>query len=108
MKVLLLTDRLGKGGAETHIATLARVLRSMHVDVSVASAGGAVSDALERDGIRQIRLPLNTHHPIKLFLVRRALKKLIKQEGYDILHAHARIPACLIRGLQALNLTLQF
>ena len=99
MKVLLLTDFMGRGGAETHIATLARALKAMHVDVSIASSGGALADLLETEGIPQFRMPLRTHNPILWLLLRRALKKLVRREGYDVLHAHARIPAWLLRGL---------
>ena len=100
MNVLILTDRLGCGGAETHVASLAAELSKMHVDVTLASSGGALADELERAGIRQIRLPLDTHNPFRLLSARRALKKLIRREHFDVLHAHARIPAFLIRGLK--------
>lgn len=100
MKVLLLTDRMGRGGAETHVASLARALQKMHVEVAVASLGGSLADELEREGIPQIRLPFSTHNPLRLFALRRALIRLLKRERYDVLHAHARIPAFLIRGLK--------
>ena len=99
MKVLLLTDRMGRGGAETHVASLARALKNMHVEVAVASAGGSLADELEREGIKQIRLSFSTHNPLRLLALRRILKKLVKRERYNVLHAHARIPAFLIRGL---------
>ena len=60
MKVLLLTDRMGRGGAETHVASLARALQKMHVEVAVASLGGSLADELEREGIPQIRQPFST------------------------------------------------
>lgn len=100
MKVLLLTDRLGTGGAETHIATLALELRRKKVDVCVLSAGGRTSALLERVGIRQIRLPLLTHNPFRLLLLRRRIRRLIRTEKFDVLHAHARIPAFLIRNFR--------
>ena len=77
VKVLLLTDRLGTGGAETHIATLALELRRKKVDVCVLSAGGRTSALLERVGIRQIRLPLLTHNPFRLLILRRRIRRLI-------------------------------
>lgn len=99
MKILLLTDRMEAGGAETHVALLARELTRAGEDVVLLSSGGAMADALEAEGIRQIRWELCTHNPLRLLFFRGRLKKMIKKEGYEILHAHARIPALLIRGL---------
>jgi len=98
VKILLLTDRLGTGGAETHIATLALELRRKNADVCVLSAGGRTSTLLERMGIRQIRMPLLTHNPFRLLTLRRRIRRLIRTEKFDVLHAHARIPAFLIRN----------
>lgn len=100
MKILLLTDRLGTGGAETHIATLALELRRKNADVCVLSAGGRTSTLLERKGIRQIRLPLLTHNPFRLLILRHRIRRLIRAEKFDVLHAHARIPAFLIRNFR--------
>ncbi|MBQ9131675.1 MAG: polysaccharide pyruvyl transferase family protein [Clostridia bacterium] len=99
MKILLLTDRMENGGAETHIAQLARGLRALGASVTLLSAGGALADALEQEGIPQIRLPLCTHNPLRLMALRRALRRILLQERFDVLHAHARIPALLLRGL---------
>ncbi len=99
MKILMLTDRMDTGGAETHIASLAMGLWEMGCEVSVLSEGGRTADELESLGIRQIRMPLVTHNPIRWLLLRQRLKRLVKAERYDIIHAHARIPAFLMRGL---------
>ena len=99
MKVLILTDRMGTGGAETHIALLARGLARMGVEVTVLSGGGRIADELEREGIRQIRFPVSACNPWLCLKLRRILKRLAQREGYDLFHAHARLPACLMRGL---------
>ncbi len=100
MKILMLTDRMDMGGAETHIALLSRGLCEMGNDVTVLSQGGRMADELESHGIRQLRLPIATHNPFLWLRLRRELKLLVKREHYDILHAHARIPAFLMRGLK--------
>ena len=100
MKILILTDRLDVGGAETHIAELARGLRKAGAEVECLSSGGQTADLLAREGFRQHRLPLCTHNPIRLFFLRRQIKKLIRHRGYEVLHAHARIPALLLRRLK--------
>ena len=103
MKILLLTDRLDIGGAETHIAQLATELAQLGMQVWVASAGGATADRLEEAGIPQIRLPLGTHSPIKWLILRKKLHTFIKKERIEIAHAHARIPALLMRGVRRLG-----
>ena len=100
MKILLLTDRMTAGGAETHIALLAKGLLEMGEEVALLSAGGALADRLEHEGVPQYRMPLSTHHPIRLLILRHRIRRLIRREGFDILHAHARIPAFLIRGCE--------
>ena len=56
MKILILTDRLEIGGAETHIAQLAQELAMRGEQVIVASSGGRIADRLEKQGILQIRM----------------------------------------------------
>ena len=103
MKILILTDRLEIGGAETHIAQLAQELAMRGEEVIVASSGGRIADRLEKQGILQIRMPLNTHSPIRWLFLRYKIWALIKCERIDIAHAHARVPALLIHGIRRLG-----
>ena len=103
MKILLLTDRLDIGGAETHIAQLAKGLLESGNEVWVASAGGSVADRLEEQGIVQLQMPLGSHSPVRWWLMRRKIRDLIKRERFDVAHAHARVPALLIHGVRRLN-----
>lgn len=100
MKILMLTDRMDVGGAETHIAELALGLMRLGVTVEIASGGGKASDELGSAGILQHRMPFFSHNPIRLLICRRRLRALIRESGYDLIHAHARIPALLLRGLR--------
>ncbi len=100
MKILILTDKLGIGGAETHIMQLAQELIRHGEEVFVASSGGANADLLEQQGVPQIRMPLNTHSPFRWLLLRRRIRAFIKREKIDIAHAHARVPALLIHGVR--------
>lgn len=99
MKILLLTDRMDIGGAETHIALLARTLRKLGHEVALLSCGGRLANELRDAGIRQILFPTPSRAPFSLWQCRRRLKKLLREERFDILHAHARRPAFLMRGL---------
>ena len=103
MKILILTDHLALGGAETHIAQLAQVLFERGEEVFVASSGGITADRLKKMGIPQIHMPLGTHSPLQWLLLRRKIRAFIKREKIDIAHAHARIPALLIHGVRRLG-----
>lgn len=98
MKILMLTDGMDRGGAETHIAMLSEGLIAGGVSVSVLSEGGRIADALEERGIPQYRLPHIGRDPLALLRARHFLRELYRRERFDLLHAHARIPALLLRG----------
>ena len=80
-------------GAETHIFELAKGLHSKGNNVIVMSAGGKYAEALEECGIKHIYAPLKNKRPQNLFKSYKAIKKIIKDEKINIVHAHARIPA---------------
>lgn len=84
---------MGIGGAETHILELCRELREMGHDVTLVSNGGVYADELVALGMRHVKLPLNTKSPDNVLRAYKGLKKLIETEDFDLVHAHARIPA---------------
>lgn len=100
MKILMVTMGLGIGGAETHIVALSQALKDMGHEIFVASAGGVYEEMLAKSGITHIKLPLNAKHPAALLASYRGLKKLILREHFDIVHAHARIPALVLGFLK--------
>ncbi len=93
MKILMCAMALDIGGAETHVLELSRALCNMGHDVTVASNGGVYVRELEACGIKHVSIPLHTKAPSRVIRSYFALKKLIKEEKFDIVHAHARIPA---------------
>lgn len=95
MKILMTTMSLDIGGAETHIIELAKELmrRDGDTKITVASNGGVYVSELESNGIRHVTLPLHTKNLISVIKSYFGLKKLIEAERFDIIHAHARIPA---------------
>ena len=96
MKILLLTDRMDAGGAETHIAQLARGLTEQGNKVWLLSSGGRAADALAKAGVRILFAPFHSHTPLALLRSYRILRRLLKREQFDVLHAHARVPAFLL------------
>ncbi len=97
MRVLLVTDRMDCGGAETHIAQLARTLSARGTEVLLASGGGAIADRLTRAGFRHVQISFSSRSPLGMLRARRRLLRLIRTEGIELVHAHARLPAALLR-----------
>lgn len=100
MRVLLLTDRMESGGAETHVYQLAVDLHRMGHEVFLWSAGGRLAKKLSDMGIPSFFQPPPSRNPLFLFAMRKKLLRLVKQERIEVLHAHTRLTAQLIRGMQ--------
>lgn len=94
LKILLLTDRLGVGGAETHIISLCKALEERGHTVTVASSGGALAKE-----IRHVMIDLSSRSIFRLAKERVKLSRLLKEEKFDLIHAHARLPAFVCSSL---------
>ncbi len=99
MKILLVSTRMGIGGAETHILTLARALTARGHFVHILSSGGALVDSLTSSGILHTRLPLDKKSPAAVMRCRAAIKKIAISGRFDVVHAHGRIPALVCESL---------
>ena len=96
MRILLVAEGMERGGAETHVAALARGLKNAGDEVDVLSAGGREAERLAREGIRQICVPF-CRTPVGAVKSILAMRRALTRGGYDVLHAHARYPAFLLR-----------
>lgn len=103
MKILMLTDKMELGGAETHILTLTRSLLRRGHSVALASSGGALAKRISSEGARHITLPLSGKSPRELALSYIGLSKLIGSERFDLIHSHARLPSLLVSSLAKKN-----
>lgn len=92
-KILLATMALDIGGAETHVTELAKALCRSGYEVTVASAGGVYVGELTAAGVKHVCVPLHSKKPHHVLASYRRLKALIQKEKFDVVHAHARIPA---------------
>lgn len=95
MNILMTTMSMDIGGAETHVLELSRAMVRAGCDVTVVSCGGAYLPALADAGVRHVTLPLNTKSPAALVRSYLGLRRLLRTGQFDIVHAHARIPAFL-------------
>ena len=100
MKILMVLMGLEIGGAETHVAELSMELARRGHEVHIASNGGVYEKEVAGFGIKHHSLPLHTKKPLSMIKSYFGLKKIIKDNRFDIVHAHARIPAFLCRILQ--------
>ena len=99
MKILMLTNEMDAGGAETHVLTLACGLCARGHEVVVASSGGRMVERLGRGGVRHVGIPLHSARPDRLMRAYFGLSRLLRREHFDVVHAHARIPALLVSGM---------
>ena len=95
MKILMATMGLDIGGAETHIVELAKELKKEGHDVCVAAHGGVYVPELEAAGIRHYPVPMHRRNLRCMLKSYFLLRRIIREERPDIVHAHARIPAFL-------------
>ena len=100
MKILMATMGLDIGGAETHIVELAKELKAEGHDIAIASNGGVYVPEIKAAGIRHYPVPMHRRDLNCMRRARSMLKKIIRQEQPDVVHAHARIPAFLCGSLQ--------
>ncbi len=107
MKILMALMGLEIGGAETHVVELSKALKNKGHDITVASNGGVYQAELEAYGIKHVKVPLHSKKPWLFIKSYSRLKKLFDTEDYDIVHAHARIPA-YICGLLAKKYSFRF
>lgn len=100
MKILICATRMSIGGAETHILSLARAFRAMGQFVCVVSSGGEYAKALGESGIRHICLPLDKKDPASVMKCRKAIYRMVREGGFDVVHAHGRIPSFVCDSLR--------
>lgn len=91
--VLQILPRLGVGGVERTTLDVSRALAKAGWRSVVASAGGALQDAINHNGSRHITLPLHSKNPATVVANVARLRQCIHEHDVDILHARSRMPA---------------
>ena len=95
MKILMLTDKMDVGGAETHIFSLISSLSQKGHKVTLVSSGGSLAEKLLGSGVRHISLPLSSKTPKSLALSYIRLSRLLRAKSFDVIHSHSRITSLL-------------
>ncbi len=92
LTVLQILPALETGGVERGTLEVAAALVGAGHRSIVVSAGGRLVDELVAGGSEHVRLPVARKSPVTLLQVRR-LRRLLRDERVDILHARSRMPA---------------
>lgn len=100
LTVLQLLPALESGGVERSTLEIAEALSDAGHRALVASAGGRLLPALRATGAEHFELDIGRKSLLTLRLVR-PLRRLIAEQGVDIVHARSRLPAWI--GWRALH-----
>jgi len=92
MKIVHILPELQIGGVERHVIDLAnQQVRTGH-EVAVVSAGGQMESQL--DGrVQKFHLPVQKKNPITGYVCARSIARFVRENQYDLIHAHSRVPA---------------
>jgi glycosyltransferase involved in cell wall biosynthesis len=93
-KILHLTTHLNIGGITSYLSIIGGGLLKIGHEISVGSGQGELSRDLQRKGIRVFFLPFRTKSELSPKLYFAALPKLVrllKEEKFDLIHAHTRV-----------------
>ena len=93
MKIALLVPEMNIGGVEQGTYDLASGFIKRGHKVFLFSAGGKMVPELENRGVNYIYFPFHKKNPLTFALSVRELRKIIRREKIDIIHARSRFPA---------------
>ena len=93
LTVLVLAPTLHAGAADAGALDLVRILRGAGHKVIVASNGGRLEDEVADAGAGFIRLDVADFNPIFIARAAFALRRLVRRERCDVIHAHGRAAA---------------
>jgi len=95
MKILMLIDSIDIGGAETHLVDLSVRLKEKGQDVMVVSQGGIYENTLKENSVPYKNLPVKDKNPLTMIKNIFSIRKIIKENDFQIVHAHGRLPSFL-------------
>ncbi|MBI4355066.1 MAG: glycosyltransferase family 4 protein [Candidatus Omnitrophica bacterium] len=101
MKLLHLATHLNTGGIARYLFLLGRQQVRQGHQVAILSSGGDTTARCEQAGIRCVVFRIRTKnelHP-KLFWAHPQITRFIREEGFDLLHAHTRVTQVLTATL---------
>jgi len=91
MKIIQILPELEEGGAERHVMWLSNEFARRGHDVMVVSAGGKLVSDFDSSVIHW-KLPVHLKNPVTAAFCAARIAMRAAWEGWDILHAHSRVP----------------
>lgn len=92
MKIIEILPELDLGGVERHVIDLSRELSRRGHEVLVISYGGRMLRQLAPD-VEHRALPVHKKNPFTMLRCAEQISKWVRDEGWQVLHAHSRVPA---------------
>jgi glycosyltransferase involved in cell wall biosynthesis len=93
LTALVLAPTLHAGAADAGALDLVRILRGAGHRVLIASNGGRLEDEVTEAGAEFIRLDVADFNPIFIARAALALRRVVRRERCDVIHAHGRAAA---------------
>ncbi len=91
--ILQIIPRLDTGGAELSTIEITEAIVRAGGRALVATEGGRLAARISESGGAIIAFPAATKNPLRILANARALERLIRERGVDLIHARSRAPA---------------
>jgi len=95
MNILQVVPKLNIGGAEKCTVEMARYLTLNGHKAVVVSGGGVLEKNLAAMGVRHYAISIGCKNPLIMLYSYWRLKRVIKKENIEIVHARSRVPALI-------------
>ena len=96
MKIIEILPELDIGGVERHVIDLSNELVKRGHEIVVISAGGKMQCQLSQK-VGHIKMSVQKKNPLTGWFCAIKIAKLAKDCGYQLIHAHSRVPAWIAR-----------
>ena len=91
--ILQIIPRLDTGGAELSAIEITEAIVRAGGQALVATEGGRMAARIAACGGEIVPFPAGTKNPLRIWANARALERLIRERGVDLIHARSRAPA---------------
>ena len=92
MKIMHILPEFEEGGVERHVLLLVSELEKRGHSLCVVSHGGKLSSLLP-SSVQQCVLPVHRKNPLIALSCAFKLARMVRTEGWQLLHVHSRVPA---------------
>ncbi|MBF0522642.1 MAG: glycosyltransferase, partial [Candidatus Omnitrophica bacterium] len=105
MNILFLTTHLNSGGITSYLFTLSKGLIQRGNTVHIVSSGGNMEQEFVAMGAKSVILNIKTKSELdpKIYIALPRLKKYIRQNHIDIIHAQTRVTQVMANFLKQLT-----